>query len=83
MITFKQYIREAATTSTSDIIFVGSPDAVEDAQTLMIPLSTSLIRRIWPDTIRTTVFHALGAANLEGLKKIEGKKKSISAFFKM
>jgi hypothetical protein len=83
MITFKQYIREAATTSTSDIIFLGAADPVEDAQSLMIPLSTSLIRRIWPDTIRTTVFHSTSAENLEGLKKLEGKKKSISAFFKM
>ena len=83
MKSFKGYLTEYAPTSTSDIIFVGSPDAVEDAQTLMIPMASSMFNRIFPDTIRTTVFHALGAENLEGLKKIEGKKKSVSAFFKM
>jgi len=83
MKTFKGYLAEYAPTSTSDIIFVGAPDAVEDAQTLMIPIASSMFKRIFPDTIRTTVFHALGAENLEGLKKIEGKKKSVSAFFKM
>jgi len=56
---------------------------VENAQTLMIPMASSMFKRIFPDTIRTTVFHALGAENLEGLKKIEGKKKSVSAFLKM
>jgi len=83
MKSFKTYLKEFAPTSTSDIIFVGSPDAVEDAQTLMIPMASSMFNRIFPDTIRTTVFHALGAEDLEGLKKIEGKKKSVSAFFKM
>jgi hypothetical protein len=83
MKTFKSYLAEYAPTSTSDIIFVGSPDAVEDAQTLMIPIYSSMFKRIFPDTIRTTVFHVTSAENLEGLKKLEGKKKSISAFFKM
>jgi len=83
MKTFKVYLTEYAPTSTSDIIFVGAPDAVENAQTLMIPISSSMFKRIFPDTIRTTVFHALGPEDLEGLKKIEGKKKSVSAFFKM
>ena len=40
-----------------------------------------MFKRIWPDTIRATVFHATD--NLEKLGKLEGKKKSISAFFSM
>ena len=81
MLRFKQYITEEYPfgTSTSVIIF----SDVSSSDDLQIPISSTMFKRIWPDTIRTIVFHALGAANLEGLKKIEGKKKSISAFFKM
>jgi len=42
-----------------------------------------MFKRIWPDTIRTTVFHVLSAEDIYDLKKLEGKKKSISAFFSM
>ena len=42
-----------------------------------------MFKRIWPDTIRTTVFHVLRAENLYELKKLEGGKRSISAFFTM
>ncbi len=81
MLRFKQYITEEYPfgTSTSVIIF----SDVSSSDDLQIPISSTMFKRIWPDTIRTIVFHVLGAANLEGLKKIEGKKKSISAFFKM
>ena len=81
MRTFKGYLTEehAFGTSTSEIIFseVGSVDD------LQIPMSSTMFKRIWPDTIRTTVFHVLSPAYLGRLKKIEGKKNSISAFFKM
>ena len=81
MRTFKGYLTEehAFGTSTSEIIFseVGSVDD------LQIPMSSTMFKRIWPDTIRATVFHVLGAEYLGRLKKIEGKKNSISAFFKM
>jgi hypothetical protein len=42
-----------------------------------------MFKRIWPDTIRATVFHVLSAEDIYDLKKLEGKKKSISAFFSM
>jgi hypothetical protein len=42
-----------------------------------------MFKRIWPDTIRTTVFHTTSLEGLEGIKKLEGGKKSISAFFSM
>jgi len=81
MKTFKGYLTEEHPfgTSTSEIIFseVGSVDD------LQIPMSSTMFKRIWPDTIRTTVFHVLSPAYLGRLKKIEGKKNSISAFFKM
>jgi len=42
-----------------------------------------MFKRIWPDTIRATVFHTTDLAGLERLGKLEGGKKSISAFFSM
>jgi hypothetical protein len=42
-----------------------------------------MFKRIWPDTIRAIVFHATDAEHLAGLKRLEGGKKSISAFFSM
>jgi len=42
-----------------------------------------MFKRIWPDTIRATVFHTTDLAGLERLGKLEGGKKTISAFFSM
>jgi len=80
MKTFKQHLREFAIQSTSDYVFdttSGSSDS------LKIPISGPMFKRIWPDTIRATVFHTTSLEGLEGIKKLEGKKKSISAFFSM
>ena len=49
----------------------------------MIPISGPMFKRIWPDTIRATVFHVTDPWGLESLAKLEGGKKSISAFFSM
>ena len=81
MISFKQYIAEEYPFGTSTSVIVFSD--VSSSNDLQIPISSTMLNKIFPDTIRTTVFHVLGAANLESLKKIEGTKKSISAFFKM
>ena len=79
MKTFKQYINEGfAMTSPSDLVF---DVHTGDSSSLKIPISTSMFKRIWPDTIRATVFHATDS--LEKLGKLEGRKKSISAFFSM
>jgi len=79
MKSFKQYIREFAQQSTSDYVFnVGS-----DSSALKIPISGPMFKRIWPDTIRATVFHVTDHAGLARLKKLEGGKKTISAFFSM
>jgi hypothetical protein len=78
MKSFKQYLKEFAIQSTSDYVF-DTPSG--EAGSLKIPISGPMFKRIWPDTIRSTVFHATD--NLEKLGKLEGGKKSISAFFSM
>jgi len=83
MIRFKQYLKEYAMFSTSDYVFDTNLYGDGNSLNLKIPISGPMFKRIWPDTIRTTVFHVLGVAHLNALKKIEGKKKSISAFFSM
>lgn len=80
MKTFKQYLKEFVIQSTSDYVFDTLSSNTSD---LKIPISGPMFKRIWPDTIRATVFHSTDADHLAGLKKLEGKKKSISAFFSM
>ena len=48
-----------------------------------IPLSSSIFKRVWPDDIRTTVFHLTDVDGLDKLVKLQGKKKAISAFTSM
>ena len=48
-----------------------------------IPLSSSIFKRVWPDDIRTTVFHLTDVDGLDKLVKLQGMKKSISAFTSM
>jgi hypothetical protein len=82
MKSFKGYLTEFTIKSTSDLVFeVGSQGLASSA--LKIPISGPMFKRIWPDTIRATVFHVLGAEDIYELKKLEGGKKSISAFFSM
>ena len=80
MKSFKQHLKEFTITSTSDIIF---DTHTENSSSLKIPMSAPMFKRIWPDTIRTTVFHTTDLRGLESLKRLEGGKKSISAFFSM
>ena len=80
MKTFRGYLTEiTGQKSTSDILF----DDVTSSAELKIPMSGTMLKRIWPDTIRTTAFHVFSAEDIYDLKKLEGKKKSISAFFHM
>ena len=80
MKTFKGYLTEFVIQSTSDYVFDTLSNSISD---IKIPISGPMFKRIWPDTIRTTVFHATDLRGLKALKKIEGGKKSISAFFSM
>ena len=90
MLRFKQYIAElgvnafkiagkpAWTQSLSTMLFDLPRAGLED---IKIPLSPAIMRRIWPKPVRTTVFHLTDYAGLEKLKKMQGGKRSISAFF--
>ncbi len=80
MKSFKGYLTEFAQQSTSDYVF-DTPSG--HSGSLKIPISGPMFKRIWPDTIRSTVFHVTDHAGLARLKKLEGGKKTISAFFSM
>ena len=54
MKTFKQYLNERAGSSLSDLLFIPT---IKDYNRLMIPISSSMYKRIWPETLRATVFH--------------------------
>ena len=81
MQTFKQYLNEMRRgTSLSGLLFLPS---IKDYNKLMIPISSSMYKRIWPETLRATVFHTTDADGVYRMPKLEGKKKQISAFFSM
>ena len=81
MKTFKQYINEARRgSSLSDLLFIPT---IKDYNKLMIPISSSMYKRIWPETLRATVFHTTDVDGVHRISKLEGKKKQISAFFSM
>ncbi len=80
MKSFKQYIKEARGTSLSDLLFL---PRITEYNRLMIPISSPMFKRIWPDTLRATVFHTTDAKGIKSISKLEGQKKSISAFFEM
>ena len=60
--------------STSDYVFTQSDH---------IPISGPMLKRIFPESFRATVFHATDLKGLHALIRMEGSKKSISAFFSM
>ncbi len=90
MKSFKQYIAEigvdpfkiagapAWTESLSTMLFDLPREGIKD---IKIPLSPAIMRRIWPKPVRTTVFHLTDFTGLGKLKRMQGGKKSISAFF--
>ena len=66
--------------SLSDLLFIPT---IKDYNRLMIPISSSMYKRIWPDTLRATVFHTTDAKGVKAISRLEGGKKQISAFFEM
>ena len=74
MISFHQHLKEFAVYSTSDYVFTKSDH---------IPISGPMLKRIFPESFRSTVFHATDLKGLHKLVRMEGSKKSISAFFSM
>jgi len=81
MITFKQYLKEgppAWTESLSTMLFDLPREGLKD---LKIPLSPAIFKRIWPESIRSKAFHLTDDDGIRKLKKMQGGKKSISAFY--
>jgi hypothetical protein len=79
MKSFKQYLTERGT-SLSYLLFLPRIGYYDQ---LMIPISSSMFKRIWPDTLRATVFHTTDGKGVKNIAKLQGKKKQISAFFEM
>ena len=91
MKSFKGYLEErfqdwksgsapAWTESLSTMLFDLPRDGIVD---IHIPLSPSIMSRIWPKSIRSKAFHL---TDFDGVKKLKGMqkgKKSISAFYNM
>tara|TARA_Y100000593_G_C4240144_1_gene301672 strand:- start:161 stop:982 length:822 start_codon:yes stop_codon:yes gene_type:complete len=46
-----------------------------------IPLSPAIFKRVWPKSVRSKVFHLTDYEGVQRLIKLQGKKKSISAFY--
>ena len=80
MKSFKQYLNEARGTSLSDLLFL---PRISEYNQLMIPISSSMFKRIWPDTLRATVFHTTDGDGIKSIARLQGQKKQISAFFEM
>ena len=80
MLTFKSFLKEAPawTESLSTMLFDLPRDGLAD---LKIPLSPAIFKRIWPESVRSKCFHVTGFDGVRALKKMQGKKKSISAFY--
>ena len=83
MKSFKQFIKEgppAWTESLSTMLFDFRRAGLKDAK---IPLSPAIFKRVWPKSIRSKAFHLTDLIGVQRLKKMQGKKKSISAFYNM
>ena len=93
MKTFKQYLKEDLTTNPFAI--AGKPAWTESLSTMLfdlpragfkdvkIPISPAIFRRIWPKPVRTKVFHLTDFDGVKKVIKMQGGKRSISAFFNM
>ena len=68
----------AWTESLSTMLFDLPREGLVD---LKIPLSPAIFKRIWPKSVRSKVFHLTDFDGLGKLKGMQGKKKSISAFY--
>jgi len=82
---FKQYINEILMwqqSLSSKIFDVGQGKSI-GFDAFWIPLSSSIMKRIWPKEVRATVFHVTDDRGYEKIKKMQGKKGGISAFFEM
>ena len=79
---YKSIQKEAVawTQSLSTMLFDLPRDGLTD---LKIPLSSPIFKRVWPNTIRSKVFHLTDFDGVKKLKGLQGGKRSISAFYNM
>ena len=91
MKSFKGYLKEkfqdwksgsgpAWTESLSTMLFDLPRAGLKD---LKIPLSPSIMKRVWPKSVRSKAFHLTDDEGVRKLKKMQGGKRSISAFYNM
>jgi len=81
MKTFKLYLKvgpPAWTESLSTMLFDLPREGIKDVK---IPLSPSIMQRVWPKSVRSKAFHVTDFDGVKKLKGMQGKKKSISAFY--
>ena len=81
MKSFKKYMNEGVrwSGSLSDKLF----DIGIGLSGLWLPMSSIIFKRIGLEENRATVFHVTDAEGFKGIKKMQGRKQSISAFFEM
>jgi len=91
MKSFKGYLKEkfqdwksgsapAWTESLSTMLFDLPREGIKD---LKIPLSPSIMSRVWPKSVRSKAFHLTDYDGLGKLKGLQKGKRSISAFYNM
>ena len=60
--------------SVSDMLF---QPKITEYNRMMIPISSSMYKRIWPETLRATVFHTTDGDGVRKIAKLQGKKRQI------
>ena len=82
MKSFKGYLlNEVAWTESLSTMLFDLPRA--GFADIHIPLSPSIFKRIWPKPVRTKAFHLTDLVGVQRLKKMQGSKRSIAAFYNM
>ena len=82
MKSFKGYLlNEVAWTESLSTMLFDLPRA--GFADIHIPLSPSIFKRIWPKPVRTKAFHLTDLVGVQRLKKLQGSKRSIAAFYNM
>ena len=75
---FKHYLKEVAwTESLSTMIFDLPRAGLAD---LKIPLSPAIFKRVWPESIRSRVFHVTDFTGVGKLKKCKERKNQFLHF---
>ena len=84
MIRFKDFIEQVQwQQSLSTRLFDVGQGSHIGFEAFWMPLSSSIMKRIWPKEVRATVFHVTNESGYKQIKKMQGKKAGISAFFEM